>query len=100
MFFIFGGITVLFGLTLWWLLPDSPMTASFLNRHERFIVINRLRSNKTGVKNSHFKKDQVLETFTDMRVWLLVLGVFCHNMTNSLQTTFTGIIIKGYPFYP
>ena len=26
---------------------------------------------------------------------MLLLALFCHNMANSLQTNFTGIIIKG-----
>lgn len=26
----------------------------------------------------------------------LVFAIFAHNMTNSLQTTFMGIIIKGF----
>jgi uncharacterized membrane protein len=29
---------------------------------------------------------------------MLMFAVFCHNMTNSLQTTFTGIIIKGFGY--
>ncbi|KAG7293951.1 hypothetical protein NEMBOFW57_004012 [Staphylotrichum longicolle] len=98
MFFISGVATVLFGASLWWLLPDSPMTAGFLSPRERFIAVDRLKSNKTGIKNSTIKKPQLIETVRDVRVWLLLLGVFCHNMTNSLQTTFTGIIIKGFGY--
>jgi hypothetical protein len=98
MFLILGLFTVLFGISLWWILPDSPLTASFLNERERIIAVERLKSNKTGIKNSHHKKAQVKEALCDYRVWMLVAAVFWHNMTNSLQSNFTGIIIKGFGY--
>ncbi|KAJ5683269.1 hypothetical protein N7462_006434 [Penicillium macrosclerotiorum] len=98
MFIIFGILTVLIGVSLWWLLPDTPANCKWLDERERKIAIQRLKDNRTGVKNSHHKKDQVLETITDYRVWMLLLAIFCHNMTNSLQTNFTGLIIKGFGY--
>jgi MFS transporter, ACS family, allantoate permease len=56
------------------------------------------KGNKTGIKNTHHKKEQVKEALLDPKVWLLVLAVFLHNMTNSLQSNFTGIIIKGFGY--
>lgn len=41
-------------------------------------------------------KEQIVETLWDGRIWLLVFAIFAHNMTNSLQTTYMGIIIKGF----
>lgn len=72
---------MLFGISLWWLLPDSPITASFLTERERIIAVERLKSNNTGIKNSHHKIEQVKETFMDVKVWMLVVAIFCHNMT-------------------
>jgi MFS transporter, ACS family, allantoate permease len=98
MFIFFGLFTVLFGISLWWILPDSPVTAPFLTERERLIAVERLKSNKTGVKNSHHKPEQVKEAFCDPKVWMLVFAIFWHNMTNSLQSNFTGIIIKGFGY--
>lgn len=98
MFLILGLFTVLFGISLWWILPDSPISATFLNDRERIIAIERLKSNKTGIKNTHHKKAQVIEALKDYRVWMLVIAVFMHNMTNSLQSNFTGLIIKGFGY--
>lgn len=98
MFIIFGALTVLIGASLWWILPDTPLTCRWLSDRERVIVVQRLKDNRTGVKNTHHKKDQVIETLSDYRVWMLLLAIFCHNMTNSLQTNFTGIIIKGFGY--
>ncbi|KAJ6110321.1 transporter [Penicillium sp. IBT 16267x] len=41
---------------------------------------------------------QFKKTLFDIRIWMLIIAIFCHNMTNSLQTTFTGIIIKGFGY--
>jgi ACS family allantoate permease-like MFS transporter len=98
MFIIFGGITVLFGITLWWLLPDSPVTAGWLTPRERVVAVERLKSNRTGVKNTVHKGSQIKEALLDPKVWMLVLAVFFHNMTNSLQSTFTGLILKGFGY--
>jgi hypothetical protein len=50
------------------------------------------------VKSSEVKGQQIKETLLDIRIWVLVIAIFCHNMTNSLQTTFMGIIIKGFGY--
>lgn len=98
MFLIFGLFSMLFGVSLWWILPDSPMQCRWLNDRERLIAIERLKSNHTGVKNTHHKKEQVMETLRDGRIWMLVAAVFLHNMTNSLQSNFTGLLLKSFGY--
>jgi len=95
MFIFFGIFTVCLGIGLYWLLPDSPVSARWLSERERLIAVERLKSNKTGVKNNHHKWTQVKEALLDPKVWMLVAGVFIHNMTNSLQTSFQGLILKS-----
>lgn len=98
MFIFFGLFTVLFGTCLWWFLPANPMAAAFLTEREKIIAIERLKDNKTGISNTHHKPEQLKELVGDLKVWLLVLGIFWHNMTNPLQTTFQGIVIKGFGY--
>lgn len=98
MFLIFGLLTTVVGVGLWFVLPDSPVTASFLNERERIIAVARLQGNKTGVKNTEHKREQVWEALTDIKVWLLTGGVFFQNMTNGLQGSFTGLILKGFGY--
>lgn len=65
MFIIFDVFTALFGISLWWLVPDSPMSVGWLNERERVIAVECLKGNKTGVKNTHHKKAQVKEALRD-----------------------------------
>lgn len=98
MFLIFGALTCLIGISLWWTLPDSPMNARFLNARERKIAIKRIQNNQTGLKNREHKRYQVWEALKDPKVWMLAGGVFFQNMTNTLQNSFNGLIIKGLGF--
>jgi len=94
-FIVFGAFTVLVGISLYWILPDSPTSASFLNERERLIAVERLRDNHNSVKNREHKRYQVIEALKDPKVWILTFTVFFQNMTNALQSSFTGLIIKG-----
>lgn len=98
MFLLLGITTIFIGSTLWWILPDTPAHAKFLTDRERVIAIERLQGNMTGMKNRHHKKEQVIEALTDIRIWLLVLCWFLHNLTGPLQSTFAGLVIKGFGF--
>ncbi|CAK7235502.1 hypothetical protein SBRCBS47491_009314 [Sporothrix bragantina] len=97
-FIIMGLLTVVIGISLWWLLPDSPMNCRFLNDREKTIAIQRVSDNQTGIKNSHQKTYQVVEALTDVKVWMLTMAIFFQNMTNGLQGSFTGLIIKGFGY--
>lgn len=90
-----GLITVCFGASLWWILPDSPHTAKFLTEREKIIAVERLKTNMTGVKNAHHKQYQVVESLTDFKVWILVATIFFHNMTNSLQTNVSSLAFNS-----
>lgn len=94
-FIVFGLFTVLVGISLWWILPDSPTNAKFLNERERLIAVQRIQDNHNGIKNREHKRYQVMEALKDPKVWMLTFAVFFQNMTNALQSSFTGLIIKG-----
>lgn len=94
-FIVFGLATVVIGISLWWVLPDSPTNASFLNERERLVAVQRIKGNHNGIKNREHKRYQVIEALKDPKVWMLTFAVFFQNMTNALQSSFTGLIIKG-----
>ncbi|KAF2730354.1 MFS general substrate transporter [Polyplosphaeria fusca] len=97
-FIIFGLLTAVIGISLCWVLPDSPTTCRFLNERERIVAIQRVKDNNTGIKNKEHKRYQIWEALKDVKVWLLTAGVFFQNMTNTLQNSFNGLIIKGLGF--
>ena len=68
LFIIFGIISFVWSIVLAIYLPDSPLTARFLNEHERIVAIERVRNNETGIKNSHWKMSQMWEALRDPAV--------------------------------
>lgn len=50
-----------FGAWLFIFMPSSPATTRLLTPEERRVAVERIRENKTGINNPHFKKYQLLE---------------------------------------
>ena len=95
MFLLFGLITILVGFLVVVFLPDNPMSARQLSAEEKYVAIERLRSNKTGIENKTFKAAQMLECFRDPHMWLLSLITISSNVTNGAVSSFQATIIKG-----
>ncbi|KAL1961581.1 hypothetical protein VTN77DRAFT_1433 [Rasamsonia byssochlamydoides] len=70
-FLAVGGFTVLYGALMFFVLPDSPADASWLSEREKVVAIERLRDEKLGIENKHWKREQALEAVTDWKNWIL-----------------------------
>ncbi|GJN81749.1 hypothetical protein PLIIFM63780_005284 [Purpureocillium lilacinum] len=98
MFLLFGLITIAIGLVTVWILPANPMTATFLSHEEKVWAIERLRENKTGIENKHFKLYQVLECLRDPQAILLCLINILSNIPNGAVSSYQAAIIEGFGF--
>lgn len=99
--YIFAGcITILWSLVILFFLPPDPVRGRGFTERERYIAVARLRSNNTGVRNTHFKKAQAFEVFIDPRFWLVFLMAFCIMVANGPMSTFVPIIISGFGYSP
>ncbi|KEF59415.1 uncharacterized protein A1O9_04259 [Exophiala aquamarina CBS 119918] len=97
-FIIIGALCCVWGIVIAVFMPDSPVTAKFLNDREKRITIQRLKTNQTGVENKHLKWYQVVEAFMDIKLYLFfLLGTVC-NMPNGGISNFGTLIIKGFGF--
>ncbi|KAJ5653603.1 hypothetical protein N7490_000606 [Penicillium lividum] len=97
-FLIFGAISLVIGILAFWLLPDLPSTARFLNERERAIALDRISKNRQGVKNRQFKWDQVWQAARDPKTWLLFIMAIGAQVPNSALTSFTSIIVGSFGF--
>lgn len=95
---IYGIITFFWGWVLFFFLAESPATAKFLTDRERLIAVQRLRDNRTGIKNTTFKKEQAVEALLDPQVWLIVLLEFAGCLPAGGIQNFGNIIIKSFGF--
>ncbi|KAI8288922.1 hypothetical protein K4K60_009993 [Colletotrichum sp. SAR11_57] len=98
LFLFWGSITVAWGALMLIFLPGSPLTTKFLSEKERAMVVNRVKTNGTGVENKEFKWPQFWEAMRDLKTWLLFLFAVASNSPNGGLTTFQGLVIKGMGF--
>ncbi|PWY96382.1 MFS allantoate transporter [Aspergillus sclerotioniger CBS 115572] len=97
-FIVIGCLCAVWGIVMFILLPDSPVTTPLLSKRERRIAIERVRENQTGIENKHIKPHQILEAFTDYKLYFFFfLGLFC-NIPNGGISNFGTIIIQGFGF--
>ena len=62
---------------LWWL-PDSPMRAKCFSEEDKHLMVERVRSNQTGLQNRRFKMEHVKEALSDVQTWC-----YCVRIANS-----------------
>ncbi|KIV99835.1 uncharacterized protein PV09_08504 [Verruconis gallopava] len=95
MFWITGAMTIVWACVIGIFLPDNPVKAKFISEREKAIAIDRVRADQTGVENKTFKKEQMIEAFTDPKTWLMILFNLWISIPNGGLTNFAPLIIKG-----
>lgn len=76
MYYFSGALTITWGLLLWTALPPDPIRAKGFNDRERYILVARLRTNNSGVRNKHFKTEHLYELILDIKFWLIAAIAF------------------------
>ncbi|OOQ84702.1 allantoate permease [Penicillium brasilianum] len=98
LFLSYGCLSVLWGLFVIWWMPDSPMRAKCFSEEDKHMMVERLRSNQTGIQNRNFRSYQVWEALTDPQTWCYCsIQVFTTLPTSGLGA-FAGIIMKSFNF--
>ncbi|KAF2012447.1 allantoate permease [Aaosphaeria arxii CBS 175.79] len=98
MYLFAGSITILWGVALNWVLPPDPVRAKGFDERQRYISVARLRSNNSGVRNTHLKVEQIVELLLDLRFWLVFASAFLSMIANGPISTFTPLIINSFGF--
>jgi hypothetical protein len=93
-----GCITILWSVAIFFLLPADPIRAKGFSERERYIAVARMRQNNAGVRNTHFKKEQVFEAVTDIKFWIVFFTAFFQFWANGPVSSFIPIIIAGFGF--
>jgi sugar phosphate permease len=97
-FICYGCFSVLWGVFVLIYMPDSPMRAKCFSEEDKKLMIERVRSNQTGVQNKRFRKEQVIEALLDPQMWCYCLIAICTTLPTSGLGAFANIIISGFHF--
>ncbi|KAJ7055980.1 major facilitator superfamily domain-containing protein [Mycena amicta] len=91
-FYILGAVTMAWAFVIWFLLPDSPASARWLNPRMRLLAVQRVAGNQLGIKNRKFKKEQLWVAAKDVKIWILFSSVFAAAIPNGVVTTKTTVL--------
>lgn len=99
LFLIYGAVTFVYGLLMFFVIPDSPTNSWFLTQREREVAVHRVLDNKNSVKHEHkFKWDQGKEALMDPQAWLLAISTFASGLPNGGVGSYSGLIINGFGY--
>lgn len=98
MYIVAGTLTVIWSAVIYFFMPPDPIRAKGFNERERYIAVARLRVNNSGVRNTHFKKEQVFDLMTDIKFWIVFAMAFLMMIANGPVSTFAPIIISGFGY--
>ncbi|KAL4997169.1 major facilitator superfamily domain-containing protein [Aspergillus recurvatus] len=91
-----GIATVIFGIAIWFLLPDFPATATWLTDREKAFIQGRLPPNAPRASEQNFKLSEIADSLKDLRLWLFTLiwatfTVGTHGVTFYQSTVIAGL---------
>lgn len=93
---MFGLATIAVSVLMVVVIPDSPMTYTFLSRDEKIWAIERLRKNETGIEIKHFKAYQAWECVKDPQTWLMSPITISSNLLNGAASSYQASKGFGY----
>ncbi|SCU96869.1 LAFA_0G08548g1_1 [Lachancea sp. 'fantastica'] len=97
-FLVVGVMNLAWSLVFLYLAPDSPSNARFLTHDEKLKVVQRVSTNKMGIKDTELKPKQAIEALRDLNCWIMALiGLGC-GVINGGVSNFISTLIKGFGF--
>ncbi|KAJ5223579.1 Major facilitator superfamily domain general substrate transporter [Penicillium chermesinum] len=95
LFIVLGAFTLLWAGVLFVFLPDSPVQCWYFTDREKFVCLERVKDNNTGIEDKTIKWYQVRECLLDPKTWLLALFAVAQNIPNGGLVTFSAVIVSG-----
>jgi Major Facilitator Superfamily len=64
-FLVTGCLAAFLGIVFWFVIPDNQLNARWMKKEGRILAIERVRINRQGIGNKHFKWYQLKEALMD-----------------------------------
>ncbi|KAF5554720.1 nicotinamide mononucleotide permease [Fusarium napiforme] len=93
-FIIEGAATVVIAIWSYWMIPDWPETAKFLNDEERALLVDRLAADKKDTHMNTWDKKTAKRIFSDIKIYLGILMYMGIVTTSYSGSFFTPTILK------
>ncbi|KAH9840476.1 allantoate permease [Teratosphaeria destructans] len=98
MFIVLGTLTIMWGLVLLVMLPDSIANARFLNDEEKKIAERRVVRSGTGKVQHAWQSTQVVECLKDPKTILFFVISLLTQIPNGGTQNFGNLVLTGFGF--
>ncbi|KAJ4315957.1 hypothetical protein N0V84_008091 [Fusarium piperis] len=98
MFLVAGLITLVWGIALIWIFPDTPEEAKGWSPEDKALLLERIRRDNGGSENRQFKAAQVWEGMREYQFWALAMMALLANTGAATLSTFASIVFAGMGF--
>ncbi|CAN6669765.1 allantoate permease [Trichomonascus vanleenenianus] len=97
-FLVYGSITVVYGVGVFFWMPDSPMRAKCWSEEDKKLMVERVRENQTGLQNKKFRWDHFWEAVKDPQIYCYAMVQFLTCISSGGLGAFQGIIVSSLGF--
>ncbi|RSH94196.1 hypothetical protein EHS25_003999 [Saitozyma podzolica] len=97
MFMILGILTVVWGFTALFWVPDSPTSAKCYSEEDKRLMVERMRSNQ-NLQNKEFKWYQAKEALTDPHLWAYAALNVLVTLPSGGVSSYNGLITEALGF--
>ncbi|RDW56661.1 hypothetical protein BP6252_14074 [Coleophoma cylindrospora] len=102
MFIIFGCLTFVWGIAMYFILPDTIESCTFLTEDEKSFAQSRVRLHGTGnldpLVNGTVNWAQVREALMDPKTWFFFASYFLTQISNGGLQNFGNLVVDGFGF--
>lgn len=82
-------------------MPDSPITAKFLNQEEKHVAVERLRMNQQGMGSGEWKWDHVKDAALDPKTYLWFTLIFLISYVPEMTASrYLYLVANSFPASP
>ncbi|KAF4554949.1 Thiamine pathway transporter-like protein 5 [Elsinoe fawcettii] len=97
-FMAYGLFSMCWGVFVIFWMPDSPMRAKCFSEEDKALMIERVRSNQTGLQNRKFRPEQIKEALLDPQCWCYGLIQLTTTLPTSGLGAFANLVITDFGF--
>lgn len=98
LFLTYGCFSGLWGAFVLFWMPDSPMRAKCFSEEDKKLMVERVRSNQTGLQNKKFRAYQIREAFSDPQLYCHAIIAITTTLPTSGLGAFYGIVVTDLGF--
>ena len=97
MFIVCGALTGASGVIFFWLMPNGPRDAWFLNAREKEVLSLRMAKDREGGDKTSFSVRQLREALMDVKTWFVFAFGLLVTMQSPVLTVSAQLLLKSIP---